>query len=75
MKRGSPEPLFAATGGGGSAAMVVRAIVYMSEREALMGGLRESDENLVEEAQPGNATASMGTQGLLTVQYIEKHSW
>ena len=38
MKRGCPEPLF---GGGGSAATVVRAIVYMSEREALVEGLRD----------------------------------
>ena len=38
MKRGCPEPLF---GGGGSAATVVRAIVYMSAREALMEGLRD----------------------------------
>ena len=36
MKRGCPEPLL---GGGGSAATVVRAIVYMSAREALMEGL------------------------------------
>ena len=35
MNRGCPEPLF---GGGGSAATVVRAIVYMSAREALMEG-------------------------------------
>jgi hypothetical protein len=33
MKRGCPEPFF---GGGGSAATVVRAIVYMSAREALV---------------------------------------
>lgn len=36
MKRGCPEPLF---GGGGSAATVVSAIVYMSAREALTEGL------------------------------------
>ena len=38
MKRGCPEPLF---GGGGSAATVVRAIVYMSAREERMEGLRD----------------------------------
>jgi hypothetical protein len=36
MNRGCPEPF---VGGGGSAATVVRAIVYMSAREALMWGL------------------------------------
>jgi hypothetical protein len=36
MKRGCPEPF---VGGGGSAETVVRAIVYMSAREALMEGL------------------------------------
>ena len=32
-----------------------------------------ADENIVEEAQTGHATASMGARGLFTVQCIEKH--
>ena len=32
-----------------------------------------ANENVVEEAQAGNATASLGAQGLLAVQCIEKH--
>jgi hypothetical protein len=42
IKRGCPEPLF---GGGGSAATVVRAIVYMSAREALMEGLGDEGKD------------------------------
>ena len=38
MKRGCPEPF---VGGGGSAATVVHAIVYMPPRDVLMCGLRD----------------------------------
>jgi len=38
MKRGCPEPF---CGGGGSAATVLCAIVYISEREALMELLKD----------------------------------
>ncbi len=55
MKRGSPEPLF---GGGGSAATVVRAIVYMSAREALVEGLRdEGRDRGVKEEKDGTESS------------------
>jgi len=33
----------------------------------------DADKNVVEEAQAGNATVSLGAQGLLAVQCIEEH--